>query len=170
VTDIPPPSTSVTSDAAASWRLVPSSAVNDQLQNLQQLYALLTDEGRATELAALFTPDAVWDGQELNYGLASGAESIAQHVVQHFNVDQPMMHLPGPLLLATISDDEVQGVSWCMATRWVDGKTRPVIYFYYQDLFQRDERASWLFARRVLRLRFRESASAGAVPPSSPLP
>jgi SnoaL-like domain len=155
MTDMPPPAVVVVNDVAGRWHDVPAASVRAELQNLQQLYALLTDEGRATELVALFTSDAVWDGRELDYGMAIGAEKIAPHVVEHFDVDRPMMHLPGPLLLAAISDHEIRGVSWCMATRWVDGQTKPVIFFYYRDVFQRDEAGGWRFSQRVLQSRFR---------------
>src|ERR1700730_11193398 len=92
MTDLPRPAGMVANDVVGRWHDVPPASVSAELQNLQQLYALLTDEGRATELVALFTSDAVWDGRELNYGMAFGAEKIARHVVEHFDVDQPMMH------------------------------------------------------------------------------
>jgi hypothetical protein len=129
----------------------PPPGVAVELQNLHQLYAFLTDRGRNKELAALFTDDAVWDGNELGYGYAEGPEPIAANVVRHFNPDEPMMHMPGPLMLTAVSDDEVQGTSWCTATRWVGGQTRPVIYFHYEDVFRRAADGGWLIARRVLR-------------------
>jgi hypothetical protein len=149
----------------------PPADVALQLQNLQQLYAVLTDEGRGKELAELFTEDVVWDGNELGYGYAEGPRAVVENVVRHFSPDQPMMHLPGPLMLTAISGEEVQGTSWCMATRWVDGQSRPVIYFHYEDLFRRGPDGAWRFARRILRLRFTTNDRGRGVsdrPASSP--
>ena len=100
----------------------PPADVAVALQNLHQRYAVLTDEGRGKELAELFTDDVVWDGDELGYGRAEGPAAVAETVTRHFDPDRPMMHLPGPLLLSAVADDEVHGTSWCMATRWVDGQ------------------------------------------------
>ena len=72
-----------------------------------------------------------------------------------------MVHLPGPPLLVATSTTSVEAYSWCMARRIADGRTTPVIYFSYEDtLVQRGER--WLFARRHLRLRFRESSGTAS--------
>lgn len=142
-------------ESAGQWAAVPPPEVAAKLQNLVQAYALLTDEGRESELAALFWPDAVWDGSELQYGFATGPASIAKLVLAHFDAARPVVHLPGPPLLTMISDREVQGVSWCLATRLVDGRTDPMIYFYYNDLMRCDREGHWRFARRYLRLRFR---------------
>ena len=70
-------------ESAVRWAAVPAPGVAVELQNLVQAYALLTDEGRESELAALFWPDAVWDGRELQYGIATGPESIAKLVLAH---------------------------------------------------------------------------------------
>src|SRR5262245_38632682 len=129
----------------------PPADVAVELQNLHQLYAVLTDAGRGAELAELFTEDAVWDGNELGYGYAEGPPAVAHTVTRHFDPAQPMMHLPGPLLLRAVSEDEVHGASWCMATRWVNGQTRPVIYFRYEDVFRRSADGRWRIARRLLR-------------------
>jgi hypothetical protein len=133
----------------------PPAGLAVELQNLHQRYAILTDEGRGKELAELFTDDVVWDGDELGYGRAEGAEAAAETVTRHFDLDRPMMHLPGPLLLTAVAADEVHGTSWCMATRWVDGQARPVIYFQYEDVFRLGDDGAWRIARRLLRLRGR---------------
>lgn len=149
-------------ESAVRWAAAPPPEVAAKLQNLMQAYALLTDEGRQSELAALFWPDAVWDGRELQYGIATGPASIAKLVLTHFDAAKPVVHLPGPPLLTTASGGDVQGLSWCLATRLVDGRTAPMIYFYYHDLMRRDARGHWRFARRYLRLRFRDAASGAA--------
>jgi SnoaL-like domain len=133
----------------------PPADVAVELQNLHQRYAVLTDQGRGEELAELFTADIVWDGDDLGYGRAEGAAAAVENVIRHFDPARPMMHLPGPLLLTAVADDEVLGTSWCMATRWVDGQARPVIYFQYDDVFRRGDDGAWRFARRLLRLRGR---------------
>jgi len=126
----------------------------EQLQNLVQAYALFADAGLRAQVSQLFTADAVWDGTSLGYGTAVGADGIAAHVCMHHRVAEPMMHLPGPPLLSAVTDSEVHGVTWCMATRWADGTTRPVIYFYYEDGFRRGEDGSWRFCRRQLHAAF----------------
>lgn len=148
-------------DSAARRAAVPPPEVAAGLQNLIQAYALLTDEGREPELAALFWPDAVWDGRELQYGVATGPESIARLVLTHFDPARPVVHLPGPALLTVVSDREVEGVCWCLATRLTEDRTGPMIYFYYHDLMRRDADGDWRFARRYLRLRFRAAGMDG---------
>ena len=151
-------------ESAVRWEAAPPPSVAAELQNLVQAYALLTDEGREAELAALFWPDAVWDGRELQYGVATGPESIAKLVLTHFDPAKPIIHMPGPALLTATSEGEVEGVCWCLATRLVDGRTAPMIYFYYHDLLRCDAEGRWRFARRFLRLRFRDAEHASNTP------
>lgn len=142
-------------ETAARWDQVPPPEVVAILQNLVQAYALFTDAGRAGELASLFTPDASWNGDELGYGSAHGPDDIVATVLRHFHPAQPMMHVPGPPLLVAISDSEVHGVSWCVATRSSPDRQAPLIWFTYHDVFRRSDDGGWLFADRVLSLRFR---------------
>ena len=108
------------------------------------------------ELAALFTPDATWDGNELGFGVGEGPEAIAATVLSHFDPAMPMMHVPGPPLLVALSDDAVRGVSWCIATRSSGEGTGMggMIWFQYHDEFRRDDGA-WRFRSRKLLPRFR---------------
>jgi SnoaL-like domain len=142
---------------ACSWRSAPPPDVVAELTNLVQAYALFTDEGRADELAGLFTADATWDGTDLGYGSARGPEAIAATVLQHFDSTRPMIHVPGPPLLVQVSDSEVRGVGWCFATRSTGDGASPVIYFHYDDEYRRDDRG-WRFSSRTLLLRFRSAA------------
>jgi SnoaL-like domain len=144
-----------TMDTAARWRDTPAPEVVAQLQNLVQVYAVVTDAGRSEELAALFTPDATWNGEDLGYGSARGPADIAATVLQHFDPTRPMMHVPGPALLVAISRTEVHGVSWCLATRPSPEGNGPLIWFAYDDVFRPDDVGNWRFAARTLRLRFR---------------
>ena len=132
----------------------PPPETYQQLQNLVQAYALFGDSAQEARLAELFTAEAEWDGTSLGYGTAVGGGEIAALVCGHHTVDQPMMHLPGPAMLTAISESEVHGVTWCTATRWTDGATRPVIYFYYEDRFRRGDDGTWRFVRRLLRAAF----------------
>ena len=96
------------------WGDPPAADVVSRLNNLVQAYALLSDHGRAPELAALFTDDAEWDGVDLGFDSATGPLSIAQRVIEHFRESEPMMHMTGPALLTSVTDTEVHGVA-CMA-------------------------------------------------------
>ena len=113
-------------DVACRYGDVPPADTCQQIQNLLQAYATYTDFGHPSELAGLFTPDAVWDGTVHGFGLAKGAEQIAALVTAHFDPANPMMHMPGPASLTTTDDDDVvHGACWCMATRWFDGAVQP---------------------------------------------
>jgi hypothetical protein len=141
---------------AMRWRDLPTAEDALEINNLMQAYALCTDLGRIDELASMFTDDAFWDGHELGYGTATGPVDIANIVAGHFNPDKPMMHSPGPGLLTRTADGVVEAFSWCLAARFADGHTSPVIYFSYEDELRRTPDRGWLFSRRYLRLRFRE--------------
>jgi hypothetical protein len=143
-----------TMETSARWQEAPPPEVVAQLQNLIQVYAVMTDTGRAEELESLFTSDASWNGEELGYGSANGPAEIAATVLAHFNPDRPMMHVPGPALLVAIDDREVHGVSWCLATRASEEGSSPLIWFMYDDVFRLDD-GEWRFAARTLHLRFR---------------
>ena len=110
MTDAPTPGHHTAVESAVRWEAVPPPPVVAELQNLLQAYALLTDEGREAELAALFWPDAVWDGRELHYGIATGPESIAKLVLAHFDPARPIIHMPGPPLLTATPDGDVEGI------------------------------------------------------------
>ena len=133
----------------------PPSNSAAELQNLVQAYAVFTDRGLADELAGLFTDDATWDGTALGYGSARGPAEIVEVVLQHVDPARPMIHLPGPPLLVHVADDHARGMCWCLATRATDGAAGPLIFFYYDDEFRRDDAGRWLFSRRTLHLRFR---------------
>ncbi len=141
-------------ETPADWTAVPSPADALVLQNLLQMYGLLTDQGRRDELADLFTDDAEWDGNEFGFGRATGPTAIASLVAGHFDRSRPMVHLPGPAVLTTAASDEIHGVCWCLNTRWTGSELTPVLYFFYEDVFRRGNHGRWQFARRRLRRRF----------------
>ena len=140
---------------ARAWSAPPHPETVAALQNLVQAYAFFTDHADADGLAGLFTADASWDGTDLGYGSAQGPADIVEAVLQHVDPARPMIHLPGPPLLVHASDDHARGMCWCMATRAAAGAAGPLIFFYYDDEFRRDDAGRWLFSRRTLRLRFR---------------
>jgi hypothetical protein len=146
--------TDVGADLPGRWSEAPPADVAVELGNLVQAYALLTDQGRADALAALFTDDAVWDGSALGFGVSTGPADIAERVTAHFRADAPMMHLPGVPLLVAAGEGEVHGVGWSMATRAENGVVgSPSLHFYYEDVFRRGDDGRWRFAQRVLRYR-----------------
>jgi hypothetical protein len=141
-------------ETARGWDRPPPPDVVAELHNLVQAYALFTDNGRAADLAGLFTADASWDGTALGYGSAHGPEAIAATVLQHFDAARPMIHVPGPPLLVQVSPSEVHGAAWCVATRSSGDGPGPLIFFHYDDAFRRAA-GGWRFARRTLLLKFR---------------
>jgi len=134
------------------WGDVPPPDDALQVQNLLQMYGFLVDQRRGAELGTLFVDDAEWDGTELGFGSARGRDDIVALVIGHVDPARAVMHLPGPPVL-TGGGDEIHGVCWCMATFWTGSRTTPVLYFHYEDVFQRHA-GDWRFARRVLRRRF----------------
>ena len=139
---------------ASRWAMPPPPETTALLQNLVQAYAMLTDAGETARLAELFTADAEWDGSSLGYGTAVGPEAIAELVCGRHKADEPMMHMPGPVLLVALDEVEIHGVSWCTATRWTEGAMRAVIYFYYEDVFRCGTDETWRFSSRHLQAAF----------------
>jgi hypothetical protein len=136
---------------AATWQHPPNGDDAAAIGNLLQSYAIFTDNGCREELAAVFTADATWDGTDIGYVYCVGPEQIADTVLQHLDPARPMVHLPGPPLLVRIDDDTVEAFSWCLATRQVEGVTKPIMYFSYQDVVVRTA-VGWRFRSRLLSL------------------
>ncbi len=130
-------------------RVVPDARDVQAIQNLLFAYAKYTDAGSRTELAALFTADATWNGDELTFGSATGPDAIAALVTAHHDPAEPMMHLPGPAALTAVDADTVHAELWCLATRWIDGVPMPHIHFKYTDVVRRTG-DRWQFASRTL--------------------
>jgi hypothetical protein len=133
---------------------VPDPSYAIAIMNLLQSYALFADHNLRTDLATLFTADAVWDGTELGYGRAQGRADIVEAVLVHFSPDPPVIHLPGPPLLVRSGPRRVEAVSWCLASRIVDGVATPLVSFVYEDVIQRTP-TGWAFQSRTLRRRSR---------------
>ena len=121
--------------------------------NILQAYAFFTDAGLRDDLARLFTADAVWDGTALGYARASGPAAIADAVLAHHDPRRPMIHLPGPPLVVR-SGEDLEVFSWTLATRFVDGTAKPLIFFSYHDVLTRVG-GSLRFRSRRLDLTFR---------------
>jgi len=145
-------------DLVRRWQDAASADDVVLVGNLLQAYAVFTDAGLRDDVAGLFTADATWDGSVLGYGMAAGPDDIADLVLGHHDPARPMVHLPGPPLVVR-SGDDLEVFSWTLATRFVDGATKPLIFFSYHDVLGRDG-ASLRFRSRRLDLTFR--------PPSQP--
>ena len=143
-------------DLARRWQDAASADDLVLVGNLLQTYALFTDAGLKDELASLFTADATWDGSALGYAAATGPTAIADVVLAHHDVARPMVHLPGPPL-AVRSGDDLEVFSWTVATRLVDGATKPLIFFSYRDVLTRTDEGL-RFRSRVLDLTFRATS------------
>jgi hypothetical protein len=128
---------------------VPEPRDVQAINNLLFAYAKYTDAGQGEPLAALFTDDARWDGDDLGFGSASGPAAIVALVTAHHDPAQPMMHLPGPAALTCLDDGTVEVQLWCLATRWMDGVPMPHIHFKYTDVVRRTG-DRWQFASRTL--------------------
>ena len=144
---------------AAGWERPPSGDDASAICNLLQAYAMFSDNGCRAELIGVFTADATWDGTATGYDYCVGPEQIADTVLQHLDPACPMVHLAGPPLLVSIDEDTVEAFSWCLATRLVEGVTKPIMYFSYQDVIVRTT-AGWRFRSRVLSLTLTHSSSA----------
>jgi hypothetical protein len=147
-----PPTVPTAPNTPRRWGDVPPPDDALEVQNLLQMYGFLTDQRRGQELGTLFVDDAEWDGTELGFGSARGRDDIIALVMGYVDPSRPLIHLPGPALL-TGGGDEIHGVCWCVATSWTGSGTAPLLYFHYEDVFQRDA-GDWRFARRRLRRRF----------------
>ena len=128
---------------------VPEPRDAQAIQNLLYAYAKYTDAGERGPLATLFTDDAVWNGDELGFGSATGPDAIVALVTAHHDPTQPMMHLPGPAALTCLDDGTVRVELWCLATRWAGGAVSPHIHFKYTDVVRRTG-DRWQFATRTL--------------------
>lgn len=137
-------------DLLDHWGDCPPPETVQAVQNLLQIYTLATDHGWASRFKALFEPTATWDGSAIGYGSAQGPAEIADLVLGHFDPARPMIHLPGPAIITSQSDDEVASLCWCVAHR-LSEPSRPAIHFYYADRIRRDDdRSPWRFSSRVL--------------------
>ncbi len=123
-------------DVARRWQDAASADDVVLVGNLLQAYAMFTDAGLGDDLAGLFTADATWDGTALGYATATGPRDIADVVLAHHDPTRPMVHLPGPPLVVR-SGDDLEVVSWTLATRFVDGVARPFLFFSYHDVLVR---------------------------------
>jgi hypothetical protein len=143
-------------DLVHRWQDAASADDVVLVTNLLQAYAVFTDAGLRDDVAGLFTADAHWDGSALGYAVASGPANIADVVLAHHDPARRMVHLPGPPLVVR-SGDDLEVFSWTLATRFVDGAAKPLIYFSYHDLVVR-EAGSLRFRSRRLDLTHRPTS------------
>jgi SnoaL-like domain len=143
-------------DLARRWQDAASADDVVLVGNLLQAYALFTDAGLGDDLAGLFTAEATWDGTALGYATATGPREIADVVLAHHDPTRRMVHLPGPPLAVRCGED-LEVISWTLATRFVDGVARPLIFFGYHDVLARVD-GSLRFRSRRLDLTFRPAS------------
>lgn len=119
----------------------------DSIREVLAKYCTYGDSGRAKELAALFTPDGVWEGR---LGRAEGRDAIEALMTR---INPP----PGPgrpvrCHIVTNSVVAIEGTSATVTSSFVmlrEAESGPQIgaVGHYDDLFVKDER-SWLIKSR----------------------
>ena len=120
-------------------------------------YYYLLDHGRATEIAALFTPDAVFDNP--NMGLrAVGREAIAAYYARRAAEPRTTRHISTNLRLVFETSDRASGTRTILYYRG-DGDTPPFpaepgSVGEYREVFQRGADGKWRFASRKSQLLF----------------
>ena len=147
----------------AQVRPSPDPVVRDETADrvaIQQLvieYYYLLDHGRATEIAALFTPDAVFDNP--NMGLrAIGREAIAAYFDRRAAEPRTTRHISTNLRLVFETPDRASGTRTILYYRG-DGDNppfpaKPGSVGEYSEVFQRGEDSQWRFASRKSQLIF----------------
>lgn len=147
----------------AQDRLAPSFAAARETADrvaIEQLvieYAYLLDNGRANELAALFTPDGVLDIH--NLGLrAVGREAIAEYYARRAAAPRTTRHISTNLRLVFETPERASGTRLILYYRG-DGPTppfpaKPGSVGEYVEVFQRGADGRWRFASRKSRLLF----------------
>lgn len=133
------------------------------IERLTIEYAYLLDHGRATELAALFTPDAVFETLDFR---AVGREAIAAYYARRAADPRTTRHITTNLRLVFETPDRALGTRIILYYRG-DGAgppfpARPAAVGEYSERFERGADGRWRFASRVNRLLF----SGSDVPPA----
>jgi len=127
------------------------------IEQLVVEYSYLLDHGRATELAALFTPDAVFDNPNLKLH-AVGREAIAAYYAKRAKEPRTTRHITTNLRLVFDTPDQARGTRTILYYRG-DGAgppfpAAPGSVDEYVELFQRGVDGRWRFASRASTLIF----------------
>lgn len=135
------------------------------IERLTIEYAYLLDHGRATELPALFTRDAVFETLDFR---AVGREAIAAYYTRRPVDTRTTRHITTNLHLVFETSDRAVGTRIILYYRG-DGTgppfpTRPAAVGEYTERFERGADGRWRFASRVNRLLFSGNVPASQVP------
>lgn len=127
------------------------------IEQLAVEYSYLLDNGRATELAALFTPDGVLEIPSLGLR-AMGREAIAEYYARRAAEPRTTRHISTNLRLVFETPERALGTRIILYYRG-DGPTppfpaRPGSVGEYTEVFQRGSDGRWRFASRRSRLLF----------------
>jgi ketosteroid isomerase-like protein len=122
------------------------------IEQLVVEYSYLLDHGRATELAALFTPDAIFDNPNLKLH-AVGREAIAAYYARRAVEPRTTRHITTNLRLAFDAPDRARGTRTILYYRG-DGAgppfpAAPGSVGEYVELFKRGPDGRWRFASRA---------------------
>lgn len=126
------------------------------IERLTIEYSYLLDHGRATELAALFTDDAVL---ELSSGMrATGRDAIAAYYARRAMEPRTTRHLSTNLRIVFETPDRAVGTRLILYFRGESGSppfpAAPGSVNEYQEVFVRGGDGQWRFALRKAKLLF----------------
>lgn len=127
------------------------------IEQLVTEFSYLLDHGRANELAALFTPDGVFDNpnQKLH---AVGREAIAAYYAKRAADPRTTRHISTNLRIVFEGPDRASGTRTILYYRGDGGgppfPARPGSVGEYTETYQRGGDGRWRFASRVNKLIF----------------
>jgi len=127
------------------------------IEQLAVEYSYLLDHGRATELAALFTPNGVFDNPYLKVR-AIGRDAIAAYYAKRAREPRTTRHITTNLRIVFETPDRAQGTRTILYYRG-DGAgppfpAAPGSVDEYAETFERGSDGRWRFAARVSHLIF----------------
>src|SRR6478609_6877365 len=127
------------------------------IEQLVVEYSYLLDHHRATELAALFTPDGIFDNPSLKLH-AVGREAIGAYYAQRAAEPRTTRHITTNLRITFDTPDRAQGTRTILYYRG-DGAgpvfpAKPGSVGEYSEIYQRGADGHWRFASRVSRIVF----------------
>lgn len=116
----------------------------EEIRELLARYCFALDEDRFEDMAALFTPDGVW---ETAFGTGTGRDGIVAQARSIAKGDRPRrMHLTTNIVIDVAGDTATVRSNWLL---FQNGPSGPVIGSggaYYDKVVKRG--GGWLFAHR----------------------
>lgn len=133
------------------------------IEQLVVEYSYLLDHGRATELAALFTPDGVFDNPNLKLH-AVGREAIGAYYARRAAEPRTTRHITTNLRIVFDTRNRAQGTRTILYYRG-DGAgpvfpAKPGSVGEYSEIYQRGADGRWRFASRISRIVFSATGRA----------